>query len=90
MDNTIKSTNSNPKEYYERDLGLCSAIYLTEGIRLLRIEKDPSGFSWFVFSNKPLCQTVAKKYWFDQLVLENAKAYNDARKSLMDKLHAQI
>lgn len=76
-------------EYLARDLGLCSALYTTPDIKLLRLEQDPSGFFWFVFSNRLLCEKVAQLYWFDSLSIQNAKAYNDARKSLMDKLHSQ-
>lgn len=77
-------------EYLARNLGLCSALFTTEGIKLLRLDKDPSGFFWFVFSNRTLYEQVAQLYWFDSLSIQNARAYNDARKSLMDKLHSQI
>jgi len=83
------SDSHTSKEYLARDLGLCSALSITPGIKLLRLDKDPSGFYWFVFSNISLCESVAQRYWFDSLVIDNAKAYNDARKSLMDKLHSQ-
>lgn len=93
MDIQLKSNTSDiaPKgEYLARDLGLSSALFITPGIKLLRLEKDPAGFSWFVFSNRPLCETTAQLYLFDSLTIQNAKAFNDARKSLMDKLHAQF
>ncbi len=78
----------NINEYLAKDLGLCTALYTTAGIRLLRLQRDPEGYFWFVFNNKVLCEKTAQLYWFDSLTINNAKAFNDARKSLMDKLHA--
>lgn len=86
--NQQQTTTNRTHEYLAKDLGLCSALYTTRGIRLLRLQKDPAGYSWFVFDNKPLCEETAQLYWFDSLTVSNAKAFNDARKSLMDKLHA--
>ena len=87
MKNVI--VRNNVSEYLAKDMGLCSALYITSGIKLLRLEKDSTGFTWFIFSNKTQCESIAKRYWFDSLIIKNAKAYNDARKSLMDKLHSQ-
>jgi len=86
---SLSDASVSSEEYRARDLGLCSALYVSQGITLVRLQKDPSGFTWFVFSNRSLCEKVAKAYWFDSLAIENAKAFNDARKQLMDKLHAQ-
>lgn len=85
---TPHTTIPDSDEYKARDLGLCSALYTTPGIRLLRIQKDPSGFAWFIFQDRSLCEKTAQLYWFDSLGISNAKAFNDARKSLMDRLHA--
>lgn len=93
MDIQLKSNTSDiasKGEYLARDLGLSTALFITSGIKLLRLEKDPSGFSWFVFSNRPLCEKTAQLYLFDSLPIQNAKGFNDGRKSLMDKLHAQF
>lgn len=90
MDIQLKSNTSDiasKSEYLARDLGLSTALFITSGIKLLRLEKDPSGFSWFVFSNRPLCEKTAQLYLFDSLAVQNAKGFNDARKSLMDRLH---
>ncbi len=91
MDIHLKSNTSDiasKGEYLARDLGLSTALFITSGVKLLRLQKDPSGFSWFVFSNRPLCEKTAQLYLFDSLTIQNAKGFNDARKSLMDKLHA--
>lgn len=82
-------TISDTDEYRARDLGLCSALYTTPGIKLIRLQRDSvDKFIWFIFSNRPLCEQTAQLYWFDSLAISNAKAFNDARKQLMDRLHA--
>jgi hypothetical protein len=83
------STITDTDEYQARDLGLCSALYTTPGIKLLRLQRDSvDKFIWFIFSNRSLCEQTSQLYWFDSLAISNAKAFNDARKQLMDRLHA--
>lgn len=89
MDIELKSHLNSTDEYLARDMGLSSALFITSGVKLLRLEQDPSGFYWFVFSNRTVCEKISQLYLFDSLVIQNAKAFNDARKSLMDKLHGQ-
>lgn len=86
--NTTVQTTSDTLKC--RDLGLSSALYIHPQVKLLDLERDPRGFYWFVFSNKDICEQIANKYWFDSLLVENAKALNDARKQLMDKMHGYV
>lgn len=88
MKNSLNSI-SDADEYKARDLGLCSALYTTPGVRLVRLQRDAAdNFIWFIFNNRSLCEKTAQLYWFDSLAISNAKAFNDARKQLMDRLHA--
>lgn len=87
--NTLQSFISDTGEYRARDLGLCSALYTTPGIKLLRLQQDSvDKFVWFIFSNRTLCEQTANEYWYGSLTVSNAKGFNDARKQLMDRLHA--
>lgn len=88
MQSTISSI-SDADEYRARDLGLCSALYTTPGIKLLRLQRDSvDKFVWFIFSNRTLCEQTANEYWYGSLTVNDAKGFNDARKQLMDRLHA--
>lgn len=79
---------STVDEYRARDIGLSSCLYATEGIKLLRIEKSSEGYFWFVFSDYELCKFIATAYFCDALGVEDAKGVFDARKLLLDKIHA--
>lgn len=85
----LPASISDTNEYKARDLGLCSALYTTPGIKLLRLQRDSvDKFVWFIFSNRELCEKTANEYWYGSLTISNAKGFNDARKQLMDRLHA--
>lgn len=87
--NTLQSPISDTDEYQARDLGLCSALYTTPGVTLLRLQRDSiDKFVWFIFSNRTLCEKTANDYWYGSLTVSDAKGFNDARKQLMDRLHA--
>lgn len=83
MDIKLKQSNT---EHFVKDFGLASAL-ITQDIKLLRLEKDPSGFYWFVFpagkSNE-----LANSYWSDELLVP-ARKYSIASKSLKNQLFSQ-
>lgn len=85
--------HNNPKkqsiptdEYYVKDIGEASAL-LCKSAKLIRLQPD-SDFYWFVFINKSFCENVSNDYWYGKLEL-NAKSYNDALRTLKDRLFAQ-
>lgn len=73
------------QEYKTKDLGEATAL-VTKDVKLLRLERG-SGFYWFVFS---LDQTgdLPNHYWSGELLV-SAKQYNEAMRSLKDRLFAQ-
>lgn len=83
MDIKLKSSSD---EYFVKDFGLATAI-VTYEIKLLRLEKDPNGFFWFVFpagkSNE-----LANAYWADELMV-SARKYSISSKSLKNQLFSQ-
>jgi hypothetical protein len=78
--------NASQSERFVKDLGEASAL-VSHDIKLLRLEKDPAGFFWFVFpvgkSNE-----ISAAYWADELMIP-ARKYSTALKSLKDKLFSQ-
>lgn len=72
--------------YKTKDIGEASAL-LTQNIKLLRLEKDPAGFYWFVFDNAKYAEAVAHTYWFGNL-LQNVKRYHESLQTLKDRIFA--
>lgn len=81
----INENTSNNLEYRTKDLGEASAL-LASGISLLRLERESSYF-YFIFENKDT-KIISDKYWFGELLI-NARHYNDAIRSLKDRLFAR-
>lgn len=79
--------NRPQDEYRTKDLGEAAALFCSESAKLLRLAKERD-FFWFVFSNRQFCQDIANQYWFGELLV-NAKTYQDALRSLKDRLFAQ-
>jgi hypothetical protein len=75
--------NEAINEYLVKDLGEASAL-LAKSAKLLRLQKE-NAFFWFVFSNKQLCEEIAEKYWFGELLI-NAKSYYESMRTLKDRL----
>lgn len=73
-------------EYKTRDLGEAAAL-VCDLVKLLRLQKE-SKFYWFIFTNKSLCEQLANEYWSGDLKI-NARQYNEALRSLKDRLFAQ-
>lgn len=83
MDITLKIQS----EYFVKDLGEASALS-TQNLKLLRLERDPAGFFWFVFSDKSACERLSSAYWSGELKV-SAKAYFDSLRNLKDRLFAR-
>ena len=79
-------TTNNANEYFTKDLGEATAIY-SQNIKLLRLEKDPSGFWWFVFPSDK-SKGIADSYWSEELQVI-AKRYSDWFKALKDRMYSQ-
>lgn len=73
-------------EYRTKDLGEAAALFC-KSAKLLRLEQE-EGFSWFIFRSKDICQRISNNYWFGELLI-NAKSYQDALRTLKDRLFAQ-
>lgn len=78
--------NKSEDEYRVKDLGEAAAL-LCKSVKLLRLEQE-RGFSWFIFQSKDFCQKISNNYWFGELLI-NAKSYQDALRTLKDRLFAQ-
>lgn len=72
--------------YITKDLGEAAALVCSSA-KLLRLQKE-SKFFWFIFANKPFCEQLANDYWSGDLKI-NARQYNEALRSLKDRLFAQ-
>lgn len=83
MENT--NNRSNPKEFHTRDLSESAAI-LSCDIKLLRLEEG-QGFYFFVFEDKDT-QAVCDRFWAGDLIV-SAKKFNDALRTLKDRLFAR-
>jgi len=73
-------------EYKTKDLGEAAAL-LSNSVRLLRLEKDGNIF-WFVFDEKTKSERLSDKYWSGDLMV-NAKGYDNALRTLKDRLFAR-
>jgi hypothetical protein len=73
-------------DYRTKDLGEAAAL-ICRSARLTRLDNG-QGFYWFVFSKKELCQRIANDYWFGNLTV-NAKSYQEALRTLKDRLFAR-
>jgi hypothetical protein len=71
--------------YKTKDLGEAAAL-LTKNIKFRGLDKDPLGFSWFMFEGKGI-KTISDKFWFGKLLV-CAKRYEENRALLTDRLHA--
>lgn len=78
--------NKSEDEYRVKDLGEAAAL-LCKSAKLLRLEQE-EGFSWFIFQSKDICQIISNNYWFGELLI-NAKSYQDALRTLKDRLFSQ-
>lgn len=78
--------NKMPQEYKTKDLGESAAL-ICKSARLLRLERQ-FDFFWFVFSDKKFCQKITDDYWYGELLV-NAKSYQNALRTLKDRLFAQ-
>lgn len=78
--------NKTPQEYKTKDLGEAAALFC-KSARLLRLEKQ-FDFFWFVFTDKVSCQKITDDYWYGELLV-NAKSYQNALRTLKDRLFAQ-
>lgn len=74
------------QEFYVKDIGEASAI-VANGITLLRLEKDPSGFYWFVFPSGK-SNDISSLYWNDELTVL-ALRFNECLKALKDRIYSQ-
>ena len=83
MDIKLKTSDT---EHFVKDFGLATAL-VTQEVKLLRLEKDPSGFFWFVFPSGK-SNELADSYWSDELLVP-ARKYNIASKSLKNQLFSQ-
>ncbi len=73
-------------EHFVKDFGLATAL-VTKDIKLLRLEKDPTGFFWFVFPTGK-SNELADAYWSDDLLVP-ARKYSITSKSLKNQLFSQ-
>lgn len=78
--------NKSEDEYRVKDLGEAAAL-LCKSVKLLGLQKD-NNFYWFIFSDKETCDEISNRYWFGELLV-NAKLYQDALRTLKDRLFAQ-
>ena len=79
--------NNGKDEYRTKDLGEASAIF-SQGIKTLHLEKDRTGFYWFVFPNKESFK-IADLYWSQELQVD-AKTYYDAMRNLKVRLFQNV
>jgi len=76
----------NKDKYKTKDLGEAAAL-VCKSAKLLGLQKE-NDFYWFVFSNTRFCEEISNKYWFSNDLLVNAKTYQDALRTLKDRLFA--
>ena len=78
--------NNNKNEYLTKDLGEAAAIF-SQDVKIIRLERDPSGFYWFVFPSEK-SNELANQYWTNDLQV-SAKSYYDAMRTLKDRLFSR-
>ncbi len=65
----------NSEEYKTRDLAEAAAL-ITYGIQISKIERIKN-ICFFVFENIGLCESISKKYFFGELLV-NARTYYES------------
>jgi len=76
----------NMENYRTKDLAEAAFLYASSK-RLIQVEKD-GRICFFVFENKPSCETLANSYWRKEATA-NAKEFSDAIRTLKDLIFNQ-